>query len=216
MEIDTKEIEVAVSNISTQAMSMTVTDMVSYQSAGQVLLAFKDMEKNIKTYFKPLKDSAHKSWKAICDRENEELAKLSPGVTHLNKTMTAYNIEETNKQRVEEERLRQEAMKAEEERRIQEALQAEKEGKKEEADIILETPVFVPPPIVETQAPKIDGLGVQTIWKWQITNEALIPRQYLQVNEIAVNGTVRSLKNKTEIPGIQVFAEQSMRKVRGK
>lgn len=213
--IDTKEIEVAVSNISTQAMAMTVTDMASYQSAGQVLLAFKDMEKNIKVYFKPLKDSAHKTWKSICDRENEELAKLSPGVTHLNKTMIAYKIEEDRKHREEEEILRQAAMNAEEERRLADALHAEKEGKKAEAELILETPIFVPPPIVETQAPKIDGLGVQTIWKWRITNEALIPRQYMQVDEVKINGVVRSLKDKTDIPGIIVYSEQSMKKVRG-
>lgn len=214
--IDTKELEAAVSNISTQAMTMTVTDMASYQSAGQVLLAFKDMEKNIKVYFKPLKDSAHKTWKAVCDRENEELAKLSPGTNHLNKVMTAYKIEEDRKRREEEEKLRQEALKAEEEKRLRDALQAEQEGNKEEAEAILETPVFVPPPIVETQAPKIDGLGIQTVWQWKITNEALIPRTYLKVDEIKINGIVRALKDKTNISGIEVYPEQSIRRVRGK
>lgn len=214
--IDTKEIEQGISKISQDAMVMTVTDMNSYKQAGMVLLAFKEMDQSIKSYFKTLKESAHKAWKAICERENEELAKLVPGMNHLNKVMIVYKIEEDRKRREEEERLRQEALRAEEERRLQDALQAEQEGNQDEAETILETPIYVPPPIVETQAPKIDGLGMQTTWGWKITNEALIPRVYLKIDEIKINGIVRALKDKTNIAGIEVYPEQSIRRVRGK
>lgn len=214
--IDTKDIEQGISKISQDAISMTVTDMNSYKQAGMVLLAFNEMDKSIKAYFKPLKESARKAWKTVCERENEELARLAPGMSHLNQAMTAYKIEEDRKRREEEERLRREALKAEEERRLQDALQAEQEGNEEEAEAIIETPVYIPPPIIETQAPKIDGLGMQTIWQWKITNETLIPRTYLKVDEIKINGIVRALKDKTNISGIEVYPEQSIRRVRGK
>jgi len=214
--IDTKEIELQITTVSTQAMSMTVTDMTSYQSAGQVLLAFKDMEKHIKDKFEKPKKETYQAWKGICNWENEELAKLSPGVAHLNKTMATYKIAEDAKRGEQEEILRQEAIKAEEERRLQEALQAEKEGKKEEAEIILETPIFVPPPILETQAPKINGLGMQTNWKFRIININIIPREYLMPDEVKIGGVVRALKQNCKILGIEPYPEQSMKKVRAK
>ena len=216
--IDTKQIEIEVSNISQQAMAMTVTDIVSYQEAGRVLLAFDKMKKNIVVYFKPLKDAADKAHKAICDREKEELAKLSPGLNYLNKAMTVYNLAEATKRREEEERLRQIAVKAEEEERLQAAIQAEKEGEPEVAEAILSESVYVPPPIVETQAPKISGLTMQTIWRWRVTNFNLIPKEYLKsiVDDDKVDGAVKSLESKTKITGIEVYPEQSMRKVRGR
>jgi hypothetical protein len=213
--IDTKQIEIEVSNISQQAMAMTVTDIVSYQEAGRVLLAFDKMKKNIVAYFKDLKKAADEAHKTICDREKEELAKLSPGLNYLNKAMTVYTLAETAKRREEEERLRQIAVKAEEEERLQAAIQAEKEGDKEVAEAILSESVYVHPPIVETQAPKIDGLAMAITWRWRITNEALIPRSYLMPDEVRINGVVRSLKSDCNIPGIEVYPEQSMRKVRG-
>jgi len=213
--IDTKQLEIEVSNISQQAMAMTVTDIVSYQEAGRVLLAFKEMDKNIKKYFKDLKETAYIAWKAVCNRENEELAKLSPGLNYLNKAMTSYKMEEDRKRRAEEERLRKEAVKREEEERLDAAIQAEKEGEPEVAEAILSESVYVPPPIVETQAPKINGLATVTTWKWRITNEALIPRSYLMPDEVRINGVVKSLKSDCNIPGIEVYPEQSMKKVRG-
>jgi len=208
--IDTKQLEIEVSNISQQAMAMTVTDIVSYQEAGRVLLAFKEMDKNIKTYFKPLKDAADKAHKAICDREKEELAKLSPGLNYLNKAMTAYNIEAGRKRREEEERLRQIAVKAEEEERLQAAIQAEKEGEPEVAEAILSESVYVPPPIVETQAPKIAGLTMRDNWKFLIIDEKLIPREYLMPDEIKIGKVVRALKEKTAIAGIKAYSDKNI------
>jgi len=75
---ESKEIEQGIVQISNQAMMIQVVDGPSYERAAAMLLPIKDMQKVIKKYFKPLKESAHKSWKIICDRENEELGKLDP------------------------------------------------------------------------------------------------------------------------------------------
>lgn len=202
---------ITVENMST---SIIITNNDIYVQAGDMLVTVKKVKKTIEEYFKPLKEAANKSWKAICNRENEEIEKLAPAINHLNKQMTAWNIEQEKIRKAEEERLRQEALKAEEERKLADALQAEKEGDKEMAEAIINEHVFIPPPVVERSVPKIAGQTMTTTWKWRLQDINLVPRQYLQVNEIAINGVVRSLKNQAKIAGIEVYEEKSMRSVR--
>ncbi len=209
-----EEISKEITAVQQSTTSLIVTDNGSYSQAGDMLLAIKKVSKNIENYFKPLKDASHKAWKQICNRENEELEKLKPSLEHLNKQMTNWNVEQEKIRQAEEERLGIEALKAEEERRLAEALQAEKEGDKEEAEAIINEPVFVPPPIVEKTVPKQAGLTMTTTWKWRLKDINLVPRQYLQVNEVAVNAAVRSLKSAANIAGIEPYEVSSMRGVR--
>lgn len=202
------DIEQGIISLSDKGMALRVINNDTYQQAGEVLLLHKDMEKNIKGYFKPLKEAAHKSWKGICDAENIELDKLKPVEQYLKLEIGRYQAEQEQIRKAEEDRLRLEALKAEEERRIAAAIQAEAEGYKEEAQEILDTPVFVPPPTVVNTMPTVKGLATKTVWKFRVVNEALIPRQYLTLNEAAIRATVTALKNAAKIPGIEVYQEQ--------
>jgi len=213
-EIVVKEIEQEINTVGGQALSLVVKDNATYSQAGGILVLHKNLEKKIKAYFKPLKDSAHKAWKIICNRENEEIEKLEPAIKHLNKQMTTWNLEQERIRKEQEDKLRREAEKAEEERRLQSALEAEKAGAKEEAEAILNEPVFVPPPIVEKTTPKVAGQSMTTTWRWKLEDINLVPRQYLTTNDTAINAVVRSLKDKTNIAGIKIYPESSMRGVR--
>ena len=214
--IETKEIEKELIKVEINAIALQVTDNETYAQAGTLLIGYKELGKTIKNYFKPLKENAHKAWEVICDREKEELNKLQPGIQHLNKQMVTYNIEQEQIRKAEEDRLRDEAEKAERERRLGLVLKAVEAGEEEEAKAILEDPGFIPPPIVEKTVPKQAGLAMVTIYKWRLVDINKVPKPYLQlqVNEAAVNQTVKALKAQTNIPGIEVYSEQSMRGVR--
>ena len=214
--IETKEIEKELIKVEINAIALQVTDNETYAQAGTLLIGYKELGKTIKNYFKPLKENTHKAWEVICDREKEELNKLQPGIQHLNKQMVTYNIEQEQIRKAEEDRLRDEAEKAERERRLGLALKAVEAGEEEEAKAILEEPGFIPPPIVEKTVPKQAGLAMVTIYKWRLVDINKVPKPYLQlrVNEAAVNQTVKALKAQTNIPGIEVYSEQSMRGVR--
>ena len=214
--IETKEIEKELIKVEINAIALQVTDNETYAQAGTLLIGYKELGKTIKNYFKPLKENTHKAWEVICDREKEELNKLQPGIQHLNKQMVTYNIEQEQIRKAEEDRLRDEAEKAERERRLGLVLKAVEAGEEEEAKAILEEPGFIPPPIVEKTVPKQVGLAMVTIYKWRLVDINKVPKPYLQlrVNEAAVNQTVKALKAQTNIPGIEVYSEQSMRGVR--
>lgn len=197
-----------------QIFTLRVVNTETYLQAGEIFKAIGAMAKRINAFFEPLCKKADEAHKALTSAKAAELAKLAPLRDHVNKEQTAWNIEQEKVRKAEEDRLRQEALKAEEDRRLADALQAEKEGNKEEAIAILEEPAFVPPPIVESLTPKISGQAMVTTWRWRLIDINKLPRQYLQVNESAVNQVVRALKGKTVISGIEVYPEQSMRGVR--
>lgn len=212
--IEEKEMSREIATVNADAMSIVVTDNASYLLAGEMLSAIKRLKKNIEEYFKPLKSSAHNAWKQICTRESEEIAKLTPAIDHIDKQMTTWNIEQERLRQEEEARLRREAERVAEERLLQAALEAEKTGDKEEAEAILNEPIFVPPPIVEKSVPKIAGQTMITTWEAEIVDANLIPREYLVPDMVKINQVVRAMKEKTDIAGIRAVPKSSMRGVR--
>jgi hypothetical protein len=118
-----------------------------------------------------------------------------------------------------------------EERFLQEAIKREQEGDKETADLILKAAAELPPPEVTVAipvipvtpvepislapaTPKVEGLSFTTTWKWEVIDISQVPRQYMKLDESAIGGVVRSLKEKTSIPGIRVYSVQSATKAR--
>jgi len=57
---------------------------------------------------------------------------------------------------------------------------------------------------------KIEGITPRTIWKFEITDEKLIPREYLLVDEKRIGQIVRAMKQDTVIPGVRAYAETSL------
>ena len=83
-------------------------------------------------------------------------------------------------------------------------------GLKLMAEQVLETPSFVPP-VVLPGAPKLAGSSERTYWKFQITDEAALPREYLMPDEKKIGQVVRAMKEKAvgHIPGVYAYPDQS-------
>lgn len=210
-----KEIEQALVVANSKVMTIKVIDEITYKQAADTWLLISVMEKKIKCDFLNAKKAADEAHKAVCALEKSYLDRLKPLKDYLNKQQVTWQNEQEAIRKAEENRLRAEALKKEEEDRIATAIQAEAEGeKKEVVEEILETPVFVPPPIVEKSVPKISGQTMTTIWRWRLKDINLVPRQFLVVNEVALNAHVKNLKERSEVPGIEVYPEQAMRGVR--
>lgn len=197
-----------------EVFEIQITNPETYRRAGDLLVALKDMDKAIRNYFRPLKESAHKAWQSICKRETEELSKIKKPISYLNEQMTLYNIAEEKKRQEELIRITAELQKQEEARRLELAEQLEKAGNTEEAEAILTEDIFIPKPMVEKTTPKINGLTLTTTWKWRVIDANIIPREYLKIDEAKINSVVKALKDNANIPGIEVYPEQTMRGVR--
>lgn len=84
---------------------------------------------------------------------------------------------------------------------------AEQCGNKEEAAAIMEAPVQAAPVVIPKAVPKVTGMSIRDNWKFRVTNEKLIPREYLKVDEVKIGQVVRALKSSTNIPGIETYNE---------
>lgn len=64
--------------------------------------------------------------------------------------------------------------------------------------------VVAAPP--ETAPLKARGMSFGELWSFVVVDPALVPREYLMVDESKISGVVRSMKGDTKIPGISVFS----------
>lgn len=190
-----------------RAESLQILDAMSYETACDIVKGIAELKKTIVDDFKPAKDAAHLAHKAICNQEKAHLdALLRPDLIVRGK-ISIYSAEQEKLRRAEEARLREESRKAAEEAKINEAVRAESQGKPELAERIMQSPV-VPAPVVVPRAevPKVSGVAMVEAWKFEITDETIIPREYLAVDESKIRKIVGALKGQTSIPGIRVWS----------
>jgi len=96
------------------------------------------------------------------------IGKLEKARDYLNKTMITWAEDQDRKRREEERKLQEAARKRAEEEALQAALEAEAAGEKEEAEQILETPVYVPPIKVISEIPKSKEHHIRETWSAEI------------------------------------------------
>lgn len=153
----TTEVETKALAIPEKARLIVVSDNDSMTMADNTKAAIKDMIKEIDSVFKPMADKAFQAHRAITGKWKAVVQPLKDADEYLTGQVKGYLRKLEEIRQAEERRLREVARKQEEERRLAEALEAEKEGNVEEAQAILEEEMFVPPPVVKVDTPKVDG-----------------------------------------------------------
>lgn len=205
-----KEVTNLALSVPDQARQIIVTNADTYRRAGEVIVYIKQLRKKIADTFRPIKQKIDESKREVLAQERAADLPLMDAENYLSPQIIAYDREQERIRREEEARLREIARKQEEERRMQEALAAEAEGQAEVADAIINEPTYVPPVVVGRSIPKVAGMSIRDNWTFRIVNPAIIPREYLKVDEVKIGGVVRSLKDQCRIPGIEVYKESTV------
>lgn len=200
---------------------IAVNSQDSYIAASETLKAVKGLRAELETICRPEIDAKHKAHKEALKQFSDGDAPLAQGESTLKRSLLAWDQEQERIRRQEQERLQREAqaaadaeaLRVAEEQKIREAIAAEEAGDKEAAAAILEkpvevtTPVFVPPIVLPVATPRVEGISKRQNWKFTITDAALIPREYLTVDEKKIGAVVRAMKDQTKIPGVQAYPE---------
>ena len=182
-----------------------------YELSLELASAGAQMEKAWVDLYEPMRDGAYRLYKNILDERD---AKVKP-IQDLRKRLDAVNYTFQRKVREEEARIAREnaerQAKLEEEARLQRAAMAENNGASQEAVTqILNTPV----PMVQPMAPSLLSKPVDTSFKdvpdYEVTDENLVPREFLCVDHKAIKAYVRSKRGKCEILGIRIFYKGSV------
>jgi hypothetical protein len=207
-----------------QAKMIVVRDQGTLVKANDFFLTIKALRKKISETFDPIITKANAAHKEALNQKALIEAPLIVAEKYLNGQVKNYKVAQDLLRRAEEEKLRQEAIKAEMERRhkeeeekIAQATALAEAGALEEADALIEEAVeeaikpievIIAPP--ETPKVKLMGAAMRESWDFEIEKESLIPRQYLIPNLKKIGGIVRVLKGETNIPGIKVFRVDKM------
>lgn len=164
------EVEQKALAIPEQAKAIRVIDNGTMVRADETQKIIRDMIKEIDGVFKPMADKAFQAHRAITSKWGQIKAPLEEADKYLKSQVKAYLQEVQRKADEERRRLEEEARKKAEEERLRLAEEAEKAGNIEEAQALIEEPVFVEPvKSVTVEVPKVDGRKYAVRWKAEVT-----------------------------------------------
>lgn len=202
----------AVSEIELRAGSMTIKSDDDYQSAAEFGRLLKQRSSEVKDFWKPMKDAAHKAHAEICNKEKAMLQPLVNAEKILKKTMGDYAAEQERK-RQEAEAAARKAAQDEAERKMQEALALEASGKSvaaeaamEEAEIMDTAAAAVS--VAPVAKPKAAGVTSKKDWEVVSVDGTKVPvavagMELRPVDMGAVMRLIRASKGTVSIPGIE-------------
>lgn len=201
------EVNALALSVPEQAKQITIKTMADYTRASDIIMSIKAIRKKITDTFKPIKQKMDAAKQEVLDQEKAADAPLKEAEAWLSPQIIEWNREQERIRKTEEDRLRKIAEEAEKERLLNEAVAAEQSGNKEEAEAIISAPVQAPPVVVPKAVPKVTGMSIRENWKFRITNEKLLPREFLKPDEVKIGQVVRAMKSATNISGIEIYNE---------
>lgn len=123
--------------------------------------------------------------------------------------------EEQRRIQLEEQRKADEAARKEQEKLRQQAARAAESGKIEKAEVLQQRAASVVAPVIQREPPKVAGITTRKAWKFEVTDPAQVPREYLTVDESKIRKVVAALGAQTNIPGVRVWSEDVIASAKG-
>lgn len=179
-----------------------------YRKAKGFWAQIRMLRGKVKEAYQPLIDQAHRLHKDAIAKRDEFDKPLEAAEKTVKSALAEYDRIQDQRRREEETRLREEARRQEEERRLAQAAELEAMGRNDLADQILDVPINACAPPIPVPAREKGDPVFRTVWKYRITNPDLVPREYLIPDPVKIGGVVRALKDATNIPGVEAYAER--------
>lgn len=215
-QLDTKLVEISkdINNLvstSKQVIIKTAEDIKQATEFLTKIVARKKRIEELRLFFtKPLNDQV----KAINAQFKSSSQPLEIIESEIKSKMIEYRkieAEKIRKQQEKELEKQRKEFQAEQDRKMKEAEMLKGKEKKEVLKEIKQEE-FIPVPSAIKQESQItsDAGSVKTrkTWKFDIVDEGLVPRKYLEVNEKAIREAVR--QGIREIPGVNIYEEENI------
>jgi len=171
-----------------KAKALTITNEDQYTQSAEFLKKLKSTNKEVMDHF----EKDYRKAKEAYDKVREERKRMTDIVAEAEKIikskMSDYLKEQERQRMIEEEKQR--------------AKMLESQQSGEEIDI---TPEPAAP------APKVDKVSHVETWTFEIEDLDKIPREYLVPDMQKIRGIVKSMKGHTNIPGIKVVKDYTIR-----
>lgn len=198
-------------------------------STGDLSQAVVDREllgaqiKRVEAFFAPLKRMAHELHKAICDRENAILVPLKAVDRARASAISEYKAVADRAREERERVLAEDRRRDADARAASEAADLEARGQNALAAAVLAEAIAAPLPSValRDETKDVEGLKFRRAWRWRFAGGptdvsathatiiarafAIIPREYLSIDERKISAYARAMKSAGKIPGIEIY-----------
>jgi hypothetical protein len=211
-EVNVEMIRAEVAPVVQEARALVVVTAEDYAGAANFLKVVKGAQKKVVDHFAAMKAATHAAWKAVTTKEAETLKPLTEAEGMVKNVMLKYQAQEEAKRREEQRKLQAAADEAarKERERLEKAAAKLKTPEKRES--LLEQAAAVVAPVIEVarEAPKVSGQSIRKTWKARVTDIQQVPREWLIVNESALNAFAKSTKGAVKVPGVEFFEESTL------
>jgi hypothetical protein len=194
-----------------------VTDAPALHRVELRLVDVASHRKDVEGWFRPIKDFAYRLHRMICDREAAVLKPLNAFETTAKYQAQAFRRREEEQRREAEQRLADQARREEQERLTREAEQLESRGEHQLAQQVLEEAIHTPAPVfaIASSLEDVKGISYRSNWKWRPIGgdtpqararaAALVPREYLKLDEVKLNAYAKAHGASARIPGLEFY-----------
>lgn len=194
-----------------------ITSDLEAEAATNCVRSAKDWTSRVNDWFDPMVKAAHKAHKALTTRRGETTKAIESESDRVQKLINSYLTEKMRREQIAAREAQERERKRIEAERLAEAERMEKAGLSDMAAQVVEDAtkesesVSVEVVKASTVAAKLDGVAGIEKWKWEITDGALIPRQFMTPDEKAITAYVNANKANASIPGIKIYSQVETR-----
>lgn len=208
-ELPVNELSGMVATIENQCAALVISSVSQRLSAAEMIKTIKAKRNQIVAFFADSKQKAYAAWKAVTANESSFTDKLDTLERNLKKAIGNFDLDQEAKRIAEQARLQKiadEQAAAERAKLARKAIITRNPEKR--AEIREEIKNVAAVEVVVPVAPsKAVGERTRKTWKARVINESLVPREFLIVNEAALDAFARTTKGATNVAGVEFYEE---------
>lgn len=206
--------ETGISKVETWAKVLVIATPEQHTSAMTTLKEIKALRTRIVDFFKESKEAAHKAWKAIVANEKTFTDRLDNAEVDAKRTILKYQQAEEQKRIAEQQKLQamaDEKARKEREKLAEQARKAEAAGKAEKAEALRAQAEVVAAPVVRVESKvEANGSSIRKTWKCRVVDAAKVPREYMLINQQALDAIARATKGAVVVPGCEMYEDSGL------
>lgn len=187
----------------------TVTTVDEYEAGAEDLKRVKAAQQKLEDARTSITSPMNAALKAVNNFFRKPTERLAIIETTVKRELAKFATAQEERQR-EEQRQADEAARKERQRLEAQAQRAAGSGKVEKAAALEHRAATVVAPVVNRAPPKVTGVRMTEVWKFEVTDPNLVPREYLSVDESKIRKVVSALKAGANIPGVRVYPDKQV------
>lgn len=187
----------------------TVTTVDEYEAGAEDLKRVKAAQQKLEDARTSITGPMNAALKAVNNFFRKPAERLASIETTVKRELAKFATAQEARQR-EEQRQADAAARKERERLEAQAQRATESGRVEKAAALEHRAATVVAPVINRAPPKVTGVRMTEVWKFEVTDPALVPREYLSVDESKIRKVVSALKAGANIPGVRVYPDKQV------